>query len=337
MMNLRKGIEKMLMIDPFKKTGRAEEINEAQKEETDGLERFYNEIAPPETLERNFKTWEAHLNKLLQEKYPDPVDLKLVIEKATEYARTLPICHGTKYEAIRKANISNFSSKAMFRVLRPNTTGWGYGNTCDFDNKHELDHFVYCFLGNIPPKENDLPSTFDTQAYINNDVLEREGTLVALEDWAWGTKRRLGDHAENGLRKRTSFDEEEREAFNVHLQQIWTGENFVVLFPLMLACAYDDPHDYDRRRPFPKNVVPEGLPPLTHFDKCQGEISDFPNFEIRIPQKIATSDILSFAVDSSAFEQTPTEKNLIIVPTELSVEEKREFVRKKLAELRGKH
>lgn len=299
-----------------------EKIEALKREEAEGLRRFFREIITPEILEENFIRWQAHLENLLREKYPEEGDRRLILRLATEYVARVPVRHGTSYKSLRSSQLPNISSDFMVRGL--GHYGEGVGNTTSFDRQHELDHFVYGFLGTETGYRR---KGWDTQVYLKNSILHDEQTLVALEDFG-DTIHRLVIQEYKGNATHAG----PTEAFDVHLKQLWKGNDFVQLFPLMLAYAYDNPEDFDLQKPFPLDFVPDGLPRLIKINDYSVE-SDFPRFEVRIPQTVVPEDIMAFCVDESAITEKHLEKNVIVVPTILSGKERQEFVKERISAL----
>jgi hypothetical protein len=313
----------------FRKEKEGRSIEELKQEEADGLRRLYKEIITPEILKQNFATWHEHLAHCLKNKYPDETDQEVALEKAREFARKLPIRHAANYEALRASLFPYIASNFMVHGLGQYK---GTGNTSVFDMEHELDHFVYGWLGVAEPVGENIRKEWNTQVYIRNKVLSDEGTLVALEDFGWGTSPRLIPQNYKGNSNYSGPDT----AFLVHLQQIWKGGDFNILFPMMLAYAYENSEDFESEEPFPIDLVPEGLPRLAKGkllfnDNLNPYYNlDFPKFEVRIPRLVIPSDIIGIFVDSSVVQKDPMEKHTVIVPSNLSVAEKREFIRARL-------
>ena len=313
----------------LKEEKRKTEIEKILKEETDGLKRFYNEIAPSEKLDDNFRRWSEHLAERLAQKYPDQKQREAAMQEAGLFASELPVRHSTIYENISKSSVPYISSEFMLSKLSSADSSFKTG-TLPMDRSYELDHFVYCSLGiedtteeraEIVSMSQGKNISHDTQFFIKNRILKDNNTLVALEDYA--------SHGAQRLWTQENLDKNS-DAFDFHLQQIWRGNDFTKLFPMILAYAYDNPSDFNERKPFPLDLVPDKLPRLT--DRRNNIC--FPDFEVRIPSRINPSDIEGIFIHPSAVQDKPVGKGVTITPVGLTASEERDFIMLKLKENR---
>ena len=235
------------------------EIKNPEQEEREGLERYYSEIVPDSVCEVNFQEWEAHLQKELDAKYKSSEEKADAIKRAEEFIKTLPLFHGT--------DLDNLVSLTKTGVLRSNfishETGLKHessGNTAQFDREHELDHFVYFFVGY--PKN----TGWEVQIFLKPELLNNPKTRVALEDHGWGTTNRLLEARSRGLWPKreglTSASSEPESTFEIQKSQIWKGPDFQRLLPLMLALSYDNPEEFHKETPVPSSLIPEGHLPI---------------------------------------------------------------------------
>ncbi len=298
-----------------------------KKEEVIDLERFYREILTPETLEKNFIVWKDHLMRLLHDKYPNKDALESALSKATEYAKKVPLRHSTIYKNIRESSTPNLSSTFIVQSLEGYRSG-GAGTTY-FDVENELDHFVYCHLGVSDMPSGGSGNKWDTQAYIDNKILEQQRTIVSLEDWAFTGTRVVSQNGKGGSNTI---------GFDIQNQQTWRGVDFNILFPMMLAYSYNDLEDFENKTPFPMDFVPEGLPRLVEPDSTiyRRLTPEFPHFEVRIPVSVPPNLIICFFVNESAVKnETITDSRLVVVPDILSSKDKQNFIKEKVKLFQG--
>ena len=283
-------------------------VRSPEQEEAIGLERYYSEIVPDSLCENNFVEWNAHLLRELAIKYPLENEREETIERAAKFAKTLPLFHGTNLE-----NLVSISKTRKLRsnfICRGSNLNYPYsGNTTDIDRANELDHFVYLFLG-YPVTE------FPVEIFFRQDLLNNPKVRVALEDYGWGTTHRLAAARDQNMWPKqegwTMASASPEEAFEIQKSQIWKGPDFQKLLPLMLALAYENPEDFNHRRPFSKNVIPDGhLPVVERWDSKNNFSGNtfFPKFEIRVPDSVDVSDN-ALIVYSRGFEFTGPDKKL---------------------------
>lgn len=285
------------------------EIKNPEQEERAGLDRYYSEIVPDSVCEANFEVWEAHILKELASKYPSEQERQEAIKRAGEFIKNLPLFHGTDLDnlvSLTKTGKlrSNFISRET-DLMHKNS-----GNTAHFDRENELDHFVYFFVGY--PKNTD----WEVQMFLRQEVLNNPKTRVSLEDHGWGTSNRLVETRSNGLwpykKGYDSPSSEPEETFEIQKSQIWRGPDFQKLFPLMLALAYDNPEEFLKEAPVPKNLIPEGHLPVIEqydFESESYKSSYFPKFEVRVPDSVDTSDVVLVVYDRD-FEYLSTNEKI---------------------------
>ena len=268
------------------------EIKNPEQEEREGLERYYSEIVPDSVCEVNFQEWEAHLQKELDAKYKSSEEKADAIKRAEEFIKTLPLFHGT--------DLDNLVSLTKTGVLRSNfishETGLKHessGNTAQFDREHELDHFVYFFVGY--PRN----TGWKVQIFLKPELLDNSRTRVSLEDHGWGTIQRLLEARSRGMWPKAKGSKEvssgPEDAFEIQKSQIWKGPDFLKLLPLMLALSYDNPEEFNKEKPVPSDLIPEGHLPIINDE--YRPIPYFPKFEIRVPGFVDISDVILVAYE----------------------------------------
>lgn len=247
-------------------------------EEKLGLDKFYAEFNQ-ELLDNNYEMWNSHLESELRELFPDEEQREQAISKAKEFAQFLPLEHGAALEPAYRI-IESGKLQSNFQVSKQGSRARWSGNSVDWDQEHERDHFVYLQYGKLSsyfwPNDEGIGSR-PLGIITNPSTLSKPGSLVTLED-PLGLRSKLKDRSNEN-------------AFKEHKKQTWRGTDFQKIFPLMLAISFDNPNEYFSKKGFLNRIYPEDLKHaydqrITTKDRYNPEI------EVMIPSEITPDEIM---------------------------------------------
>jgi hypothetical protein len=233
-----------------------------------------------ELLETNFLTWKKKLQNSLEIKFPIEENREKAMREAQDFIDKLPL-----YNCMRLAAAPFFANNPVLlntsdlRLRVKNISDISVSGTNDDDIRYGRDKYIFFTYGNAVLAGNDRLAVA-----VNPSVLDREGTLVSLEDLSM-----IRFRVKEEDRKSLSWDH----AWEQQKKEIWRGTDFKELFPYFIAISFDDPVEYYSKPLDSSFFEISRNGPLSQRDKTA-------TFEIMVPGNIGLDEILFFGVGSES-------------------------------------